>query len=95
MAPIALRRAVGDLGTPTSHVSRMQLAKARRAGARERRQPLRQAALRVRPHDPAPAWSLQLPSPFQTNQSEEAMPDPDALPSHRPRVSPPRLAVLT
>ena len=31
-----------------------------------------------------PMWSLLLPSYYTRNPSEEAMPDPDAGPSHRP-----------
>jgi hypothetical protein len=47
---------------------------------------VRAPASPARPPRAAPMWSLLLPSYCTHNPTEEAMPDPNAGPSHKPRA---------
>jgi hypothetical protein len=92
MTPTTARTAVRGQRTQTKdnirHRPLSRLGVVRQDGIREaRRAPSRGAA---------PMFSLLLPSYCQMNPkpTEEAMPDPDAGPSHRPGARTPRRHVL-
>ena len=83
MTPTTLRAAGrGRTGTTSStqNARTARFTAARHHGAdRGRRAPAQ--AVRS-PHGVGPAWSL--PLPYTHNPTEDAMPDPDAGPSHEP-----------
>jgi len=85
MTPTALRSAPGrrtQTSGSTHHGTQARFAIALRYSAGRARRALAQ---RVRSHLGAGAmWSLMLPSCCTNNSTEDAMPDPDAGPSHQP-----------